>query len=878
MAALKVAFVVNYAPGLSGMYGSVRELYFATRTLGLDARIVDDSDGKSVFGGYGKDGVTPAGFQFCDEADIICWHHAVHDDWLNEPHRNIVMWLHGTPEFNLATELASADKVLSLTIGAANAKIPKAFVTMWPRHVPIWESLLRTKVEYIPCWVDLDAFTVSPLKVDPNVIRIAMVDYWRLTREPFGLVMAIDRLKKMTSKRIEVNVWGLLEMPNQTWKAVIQWLVEDGTMILKGNTDKPMADIYHQNDMVLSMSTEETRVIREAYACGVPVVCGRTVPDVSGYCADSVHPEAVAEQILKCHNDLCANESEIRRRLRDRAETSYSPNSAARAAAKLFQSVVREHGSVNYPKYRVGGKRMVQSVKETAGTIMERMKKNEPVCYTRFGDGTLLLMSGHEGWDYWHHQDPKLREELTACFKDFYPGYIVGCSAGQENEGRMRKGLFARHEVDDALRKIAEATNPGKTYANAVALLYQSVFDKNWFVDLLNTCIRPRRPVLVCNEMVAASEVVRRVLNVGELIVVPAVDAYRKIDAIMDQLNKSIAGGAKLILSSAGPVSNVIGRRLCLNRFIQQGGAFLDIGSISDGLAGIESHGWIKLVGDSYRNGYAALYAKDVAVDIIVLSHGKPELTQRCFESIQQHTVNRHRIIWVDNGSPEADVQAVMPTAQNFAICELVRSPENLGFSKAVNLGLQRSLSTGDAEYVLLLNNDIVVTPGWLERLVGTLEFGGYAAAGPLTSENNPHSLDVLRAVVPELPNFNGESPVARAQALWEKFGYRSLKSENMLSFFCCLLRKSAVRAAGQLDENLFCYGEDNDYCRRLIRQGGRLGIGLGCYVHHDHHATANAMGDGWIQEQQAKAVGYLAAKWKDVPAGAIVGPAWVNQ
>ena len=570
------------------------------------------------------------------------------------------------------------------------------------------------------------------------------------------------------------------------------------------------------------------------------------------------------------------NESEIRRQLRARAETEYSPDRAARAAAKLFQAVVDKHGSVNHPRHRVNGKRMVQSVRETADTIMGRMKRNEPVCYTRFGDGTLLLMSGHEGWDYWHHQDPKLREELVACFKDFYPGYIVGCSAGQENEGRMRRGLFARHEADDALQVIAMGTKPGP-YANAVALLYQSVFDKNWFVDFLNTCVRPRRPVLVCNEKVAASELVRRVLNVGELIVVPAVDAYRKIDAIMGQLDKSVAGGARLILSSTGPVSNVIGRRLCQRGFLQQGGAFLDIGSISDGLAGIESHGWIKLVGDSYRKGYATLYARDAAVDIVILSHGKPELTQRCFESIQQHTGNRYRVIWVDNGSSEADVQAVHQTAQAFADCELVRSPINLGFSKAVNLGLQRSLSTGTAEYVLLLNNDIVVTPGWLERLVGVLEFGDYAALGPLTSEGNPHSLEVLREIVPDLPVFNGEPPDVRAQALWGKFGYRALRSDNMLSFFCCLLRKSAVTAAGQLDENLFCYGEDNDYCRRLIRQGGKLGIGLGCYVHHDHHATANAMGAGWVQEQQTKAVGYLAEKWKDVPADAVVGPAWVN-
>jgi len=190
-------------------------------------------------------------------------------------------------------------------------------------------------------------------------------------------------------------------------------------------------------------------------------------------------------------------------------------------------------------------------------------------------------------------------------------------------------------------------------------------------------------------------------------------------------------------------------------------------------------------------------------------------------------------------------------------------------------LGLLRSLSTGDASHVLLLNNDIVVTPGWMDRLLGTMESGGYAAVGPLTSEGNPHSLEALRPAVADLPTFNGEPPDARAGKLWEQYGYRALQSTNMLSFFCCLLKKSAVREVGQLDEGMFCYGEDNDYCKRLARKGHKMGIALGAYVHHDHRVTSTGMGAGWAQDQQEKAVRYLANKWKDVPADAVVGPAW---
>jgi GT2 family glycosyltransferase len=257
-------------------------------------------------------------------------------------------------------------------------------------------------------------------------------------------------------------------------------------------------------------------------------------------------------------------------------------------------------------------------------------------------------------------------------------------------------------------------------------------------------------------------------------------------------------------------------------------------------------------------------------VDIIVLTHGQPEATKRCFTSIQEHTRGRYRVIWVDNGSRPEDVEAVKTVADQFETCELMPYETNLGFSKAVNLALQHSLETGKARHVLLLNNDVVVTPGWLERLLMTMEASGFAAIGPLTSEHNPHSLDALRPLVADLPTFNGESPEIRAERLWGRFGQQVLQSTNMVSFFCCLLNKEVVRKTGFLDENLFCYGEDNDYCRRLAAGGHKLGIALGAYVHHDQRVTASSMGPNWVQEQQRKAVEYLAKKWKSVPvAGA---------
>lgn len=875
---LRIAHVVNYAPNLSGMYGSVRELFIAEQKLGLDVGIVDDADARKIFGSYGIDGIYPKPLQFCDEADIICWHHASSDDWFNEPHRNVVMFMHGTPEFNLMTELRNNDPVLSLTVGAAANKACRAFVTMWQRHVPIWESLLRTKVDYIPCWVDLDEFRVSDRETDPKTIQIAMVDYWRLTREPFGLIMAIDWLKKHSGKKVKVDVWGLPEHPNKTWQAVLQWLVEDDTVTLKGVSQNPSADIYHKVDMILTMSTEETRVVREAYACGVPVVCGHSGLDFTQYCADSVRPDLLGEAMLRCHNELVNNTTEIRRHRRHFAEKAFNPTRAAQAAKALFERIVAENGSVNRVRHQINGRRMVQPVLDTANLIRSRMLEHKPVVYVRFGDGKILLMDGHEGWGPEaacpQRNSPELQAELKECFAGSWPGFIVGCTAGQENEGRMRRGVFARTEDDQILRDAVAKVKPAATYHNALSLAYQSVFQTGWFIDFLNRCIRPRKVAMVCSEAVATSELVRRVFNVSHFIIIPSANAYSVVDGITAEVLKA-AEQYDVILSAAGPVSAALALRLCKNGFTAKGKTFLDIGSLADALAGLPSRCWIRQVGDDYRNGYATTYAGESAVDIIVLTHGQPEATKRCFASIQAHTPGRYRVIWVDNGSRPEDVAAVKEVADKFETCELLPNAENLGFSKAVNLGLQRSLATGKARHVLLLNNDIVVTPGWLERLLTAMEASGFAAIGPLTSENNPHSLDALRPLVAELPTFNGEPPEIRAERLWGRFGQQVLQSTNMVSFFCCLLSKAVIREVGSLDENLFCYGEDNDYCKRLARKGHKLGIALGAYVHHDHHVTSDSMGDGWVKEQQAKAVHYLETKWKGVPVETPVGPFW---
>jgi hypothetical protein len=268
---LKVTHICNYSPNGSGMYGTVRDLILEEKRKGIKADFIDSTVRADTV--YGADGITPAPHKECDNSDIICYHHNMIETYFDEPHRNIVFFLHGTPEFSFFTENHTNDRALSLIVGLAQRKIPKAFITMWKRHIPFWHNLLKdTEIHYVPAWTNVSEYKIVKHKPDPSIIHIAMMDFWRLTREPIGLFTAIDILRRNSKKKIIVDVWGAANELNSAHVACFQYLMEYGTINIKGITNNPVRDIYESNDLILSMSSEETRVIREAYSCGVPVI------------------------------------------------------------------------------------------------------------------------------------------------------------------------------------------------------------------------------------------------------------------------------------------------------------------------------------------------------------------------------------------------------------------------------------------------------------------------------------------------------------------------------------------------------------------------------------------------------------------------------
>ena len=106
---------------------------------------------------------------------------------------------------------------------------------------------------------------------------------------------------------------------------------------------------------------------------------------------------------------------------------------------------------------------------------------------------------------------------------------------------------------------------------------------------------------------------------------------------------------------------------------------------------------------------------------IVIVTRDQLAYTRLCVASIARCTPEPYELVFVDNGSADgtvewgrgiADCRLPIADCRTAAGATVIENPENRGFPAAANQGIQAA----SGEQVLLLNNDTIVTPGWLGR------------------------------------------------------------------------------------------------------------------------------------------------------------------
>ncbi len=241
---------------------------------------------------------------------------------------------------------------------------------------------------------------------------------------------------------------------------------------------------------------------------------------------------------------------------------------------------------------------------------------------------------------------------------------------------------------------------------------------------------------------------------------------------------------------------------------------------------------------------------------IIILCLNQIEYTKRCLESIEQYTSVPYELIIVDNGSTDGTPDFLEEYSRLHNDCKIILNKKNLGFAGGNNQGI--AAARGD--YILLLNNDVVVTEHWLERLVKHIESHiNIGMIGPVTNYCPGPQLIENTGYDNNLKKMH-----AFAREYTEKNAGKIIEILRPLGF-CLLIKRHVLDIIGVLDEG---YGignyEDDDLCLRSRIAGFRNVITYDVFIHHYGSMTfkGNSIDYDTILQNNRKR---FIDKWKGV-------------
>ena len=226
----------------------------------------------------------------------------------------------------------------------------------------------------------------------------------------------------------------------------------------------------------------------------------------------------------------------------------------------------------------------------------------------------------------------------------------------------------------------------------------------------------------------------------------------------------------------------------------------------------------------------------DELASIVILCHNELQYTRLCLESVLNHARAPYELILVDNASTDGTPAYLEEVRHRPGPERVVILPnrENKGFPAGCNQGVAEA--RGD--YLVFLNNDTVVTAGWLDGLVhwSLSDWPKVGLVGAVTNVSRaPQQVSVDYANLEGLPAF-----AARRR---REFAGKALSVER-LTGFCLLARREVLQRIGGFDEAFgLGFFDDDDLSVRALQAGFRLVVALDVFIHHFGSRTFTALG-----------------------------------
>ena len=267
---------------------------------------------------------------------------------------------------------------------------------------------------------------------------------------------------------------------------------------------------------------------------------------------------------------------------------------------------------------------------------------------------------------------------------------------------------------------------------------------------------------------------------------------------------------------------------------------------------------------------------------VIILTFNGWQDTRECLRSVFAVARENLKVLVVDNGSTD-ETLSTLP--QEFPQAHVLVNPSNLGYAEGNNVGMRYAMAQG-AEYLIILNNDVIVAKDWSEVLLNAARANERAALlGPM----------IYHADEPTVIQSAGGLMTRDWQAYHRGMNepdagqFADLARVDWLNGCAILARATALETIGLLDPSFFMYAEDVDWGIRARRAGYDVLFVPQARVWHrgvkrnytpaphvtyyiarnelrlirKHHGSINALGKTWLRHARTLTSWTLRPKWR---------------
>lgn len=214
---------------------------------------------------------------------------------------------------------------------------------------------------------------------------------------------------------------------------------------------------------------------------------------------------------------------------------------------------------------------------------------------------------------------------------------------------------------------------------------------------------------------------------------------------------------------------------------------------------------------------------------VIIVCWNQLVYTKICLSSILKNVKLPYKLFLVNNASTDGTKEFIDEMQRQYSdkIISL-HSEKNIGFSGGNNIALKQIQNNPEFSHVLLLNNDVLVPPRFLENLLKTFSSDKYCGMVVPVSNyaGNRQGIKNIQVRPESFDEFSCKWEFARNN-------YNKSWQIGMAIGLCMLMKREVLDKVGLLDDRFFCAWEDNDFSLRVINEGYKIHVAQSAFLYH---------------------------------------------